>query len=113
MVERNRAGDVLCSPSSPIANITTFTVKVLAFEHVTPMAVDVHKGRLHTPGRISQLLAILDKGSGEVARKKPKILQPGSVARIRVTLDRPMPFEPPTKVVLRANGETIAAGLVE
>jgi hypothetical protein len=33
----------------------------LAFEHLMPMQVDVHRGRLHVPGRISKLVASLDK----------------------------------------------------
>ena len=103
----------MCSPSSPIANITEFTSKILAFDHVTPMNVDVHRGRLHAPGRITELVATLDKASGTVVKRRPRILQPGSVARIKVVMDQPVPFEAPTRVVLRANGETVAAGLLE
>ncbi|GME48209.1 elongation factor tu gtp binding domain-containing protein [Neofusicoccum parvum] len=42
-----RLGDIVCHPSSPIKNIKSFTAKILAFEHVTPMYVDVLKGRLN------------------------------------------------------------------
>lgn len=80
---------------------------------MTPMTVDVHRGRLHVSGRISQLVAILDKTTGEVTKKKPKIVKPGSVARIKVELDQMVPLEAPTRIILRANGETVAAGLVE
>ncbi|TVY53590.1 HBS1-like protein, partial [Lachnellula suecica] len=59
-----KIGDVLCSPSSPIKNVKRFTAKVLAFEFLTPMSVDVHRGRLHAPGRISEMVGVLDKGSG-------------------------------------------------
>ena len=88
-------------------------MKILAFDHITPMSVDVHRGRLHAPGRVTQLVATLDKGNGNIIKKKPKILQPGSVARIRVEIDRPVPLEAPTRIVLRANGETVGAGLLE
>ncbi|KAI9795264.1 MAG: Hsp70 suppressor, GTPase facilitates ribosomal subunit dissociation [Piccolia ochrophora] len=108
-----KTGDVLCPPTSPIQNITSFTTKILAFEHVTPMSVDVLRGRLQTPGRISQLIATLDKATGAVTKKKPKILQPGSVARIVVETNSPVPLEAPARIVLRANGETVAAGLLE
>ncbi|KAH0562501.1 hypothetical protein GP486_002811 [Trichoglossum hirsutum] len=106
-------GDVLCSPSSPITNITVFTAKILAFSHITPMYVDVHRGRLHVPGRITGLLAILDKGNGTVTKKKPRLVPPGSLARVRIEVDDAVPLEAPTRVVLRASGETIAAGLLE
>ncbi|OAL28869.1 translation elongation factor Tu [Fonsecaea nubica] len=108
-----KSGDVLCSPLSPIRNISEFKAKILAFDHLTPMSVDVHKGRLHVPGRISQLVGVLDKASGTITKKKPKIVQPGSVVRVVVRLDQVVPLEPPSRIVLRANGETVGAGLIE
>lgn len=108
-----KTGDVLCDHQSPIRNISSFTTKVLAFDQITPMQIDVHRGRLHAPGRITQLLATLDKASGAVLKKKPRLIQPGSVARIVVEMDTVVPFEAPGRVVLRANGETVAAGLLE
>lgn len=89
------------------------TAKVLAFEHMTPMTVDVHRGRLHVAGRISQLVATLNKSTSEVMKKKPKIVKPGSLARILVELEQPVPLEALSRIILRANGETIAAGLIE
>jgi elongation factor 1 alpha-like protein len=108
-----RSGDVICRASAPISNITSFTAKVLAFEHLMPSIVDIHRGRLHVPGRISRLVATLDKGSGAVIKKKPKIVAPGTVARIVVEMDHPVPLEAPTRIVLRAGGDTVAAGLLE
>lgn len=108
-----KSGDVICPPSAPIKSITTFTTKILAFEHITPMHVDVHRGRLHAPGRITQLIAVLDKGSGAVVKKKPRLVQPGSVARVVVEMEVAVPLEAPGRVVLRAGGETVAAGLLE
>lgn len=108
-----KTGDVLCHHKSPISNISSLTTKVLAFDHITPMQIDVHRGRLHAPGRITQLLATLDKATGAVLKKKPRLIQPGSVARIVVEMDAAVPLEAPGRVVLRANGETVAAGLLE
>jgi len=109
-----RLGDIVCDPTRrPLKNIKTFTAKVLAFEHLTPMWVDVHRGRLHTPARVTQLVAVLDKASGGVERKKVRVVQPGSIARIRVELESAMPLEAPNRVVLRAEGSTVAAGLLE
>ncbi|KAG2417591.1 hypothetical protein HFD88_008810 [Aspergillus terreus] len=108
-----RSGDVICRASAPIANINTFTAKVLAFEHLMPSMVDVHRGRLHVPGRISKLVATLDKSSGAVVKKKPKIVAPGNVARVFVEMDQAVPLEAPTRIVLRSGGDTVAAGLLE
>lgn len=108
-----RVGDVLCDPRKPLTNVDAFVTKLLAFEHVLPMQIDVHRGRLHVPGRITAVLATLDKGSGVVVKKRPKVVQPGSVARVRVELDSAVPLEVPARVVLRAGGATVAAGLLE
>ncbi|KAJ6028622.1 HBS1-like protein [Penicillium herquei] len=108
-----RSGDVVCRSSSPIPTITTFTAKVLAFEHLMPMLVDVHRGRLHVPARISKLVASLDKASGATIKKRPKIVSPGTVVRVVVEMDTAVPLEAPTRVVLRTGGSTVAAGLLE
>ena len=109
-----KTGDMLCSPAAPVQNTRKFTAKVLAFDHLTPMNVDVHRGRLHVPGRISQLVAILDKSTGVATdKKKPKIVQPGNVARVVVELESAVPLSEAGRIVLRSNGETVATGLVE
>ena len=108
-----KSGDVLCSPTAPVRNIAEFRAKVLAFDHLMPMLVDVHRGRLHHPGKISQLAATLDKSTGEVIKKRPKVVQPGSLVRVVVSLDSAVPLEAPARVILRLNGETVAAGIME
>lgn len=108
-----RSGDVVCSPTAPVRNIQSFSAKVLAFDHLTPMPVDLHRGRLHVPGRIRRLVASLDKGSGAVQKKRPKIVGPGTVARVEVEVDQAVPLEAPARIILRAGGETVAAGLLE
>ncbi|KAI9887733.1 MAG: Hsp70 suppressor, GTPase facilitates ribosomal subunit dissociation [Watsoniomyces obsoletus] len=108
-----KVGDVLCSLEHPIANVATLTIKALVFDHLTPMSVDVHRGHLHAPGRITKLVGVLNKASGAVVKKKPKIIKPGAVARIVVELDQSVPLEAPARIILRSNGETVAAGLVE
>jgi elongation factor 1 alpha-like protein len=109
-----KTGDVLCSPNSPIRNTAEFRAKVLAFSYLTPMTVDVHRGRLHVPGRVSQMLAVLDKTTAEpTSKRRPKIIEPQSWARVIITLDQPVPLEAPARIILRANGETVAAGVME
>ncbi|KAJ9151178.1 Elongation factor Tu GTP binding domain-containing protein [Pleurostoma richardsiae] len=108
-----RVGDIICDPAKPIQCVDTFTVKVLAFDILMPMQVDVHRGRLHSAGQIHELSALLDKVTGAVAKKKPKIVKPASVARIVVKMDSKVPLEAGQRVVLRSGGETVAAGLLE
>lgn len=108
-----RAGDIACHPQFPAVNVKSITAKILTFEHVMPQYVDVHKGAMHQGGRIERLVALLDKTSGEVVRKKPKVLQPGQVARVVIALDRELPLEALSRIVLRSEGTTVAAGMVE
>lgn len=109
-----RSGDVICAPGKDaIQNITKFSGQMLSFAHLTPMNVDVHRGRLHVPGRISQLVGILDKKTGEIVKKKPKIVKPEEAVRVVIELERGMPIESGNRIVLRSTGETVAAGLVE
>jgi elongation factor 1 alpha-like protein len=108
-----RSGDIICSPTSPIQNVQSFTAKVLAFDHLMPMQVDVHRGRLHVSGRISRLVATLDKATGGAVKKAPKIVPPGTIARIVVEMEQAVPLAAPARIVLRAAGDTVAAGLLE
>ncbi|KAI0113296.1 P-loop containing nucleoside triphosphate hydrolase protein [Daldinia grandis] len=108
-----RVGDIICDTKQPIHCIDTFTVKVLAFDILMPMQVDVHRGRLHAAGQILEIPALLDKTKGTVLKKKPKIVKPASVARVVVKMGTKVPLEAGQRVVLRSGGETVAAGLLE
>lgn len=109
-----KIGDVLSSPSSPIPCVKQFTIKALAFEYLVPGSLDVHRGRLHAPGQVKEMLATLDKVTGAVLRKKPRVVKPGEVARVVVDLaGSEVPLEKGMRVVLRSGGETVAAGLLE
>ena len=89
-------------------------VKLLAFEGLTPMAVDVHKGRLHAAGKITKMLETIDKATGETIKKKPRHIAAGALARVRVELvGDSIPVEVGNHVVLRSNGQTVAAGIIE
>lgn len=110
-----RVGDIVCDVKQPIPCVDTFTVKVLAFDILMPMQVDVHRGRLHAAGQIAEIPALLDKVKGTVLKTKPKIVKPASVARVVVKLSSgtKVPLEAGQRVVLRSGGDTVAAGLLE
>ncbi|KAL2263616.1 hypothetical protein VTK26DRAFT_5978 [Humicola hyalothermophila] len=108
-----KIGDIICDPAKPVPRADTFTMKALAFDFLMPMQVDVHRGRLHAAGRIESITGLLDKASGAVTKKKPKIVKPATVARIVVKLEAQVPLEKGQRVVLRSGGQTVAAGLLE
>lgn len=118
-----KVGDVLCRPGKEqIPVVKEIKVKLLAFEVLTPMAVDVHRGRLHAAGRIAEFAGLLDKATGTVTRKRPRVVKPGEVVRCVVNLGGETgmggsgsgwPLERGQRVVLRSGGETVGAGLIE
>lgn len=119
-----RAGDVICEAGKgkEIRNVRGFDVKVLAFEFLMPGSVEVHRGRLNAAASIAELVSVdakdgPEEGSGKKKRRKPRVIKPGQVALIRVRLEdnaeKGLPLEPPDRVVLRAEGRTVAAGLLE
>jgi translation elongation factor EF-1alpha len=115
-----RPGSVVCAVEAPARNLRAFRAKVLALEHVLPQAVEVHRGRLQAAGRVAALVAELDKATGRPRegapgkkRGRPRVLKPGAVALVDVVLAEAIPLEAGNRVVLRAEGVSIAAGLVE
>lgn len=108
-----RVGDIVCDPARPVPRTDTFTMKALAFDFLMPMEVNVHRGRLQAVGRIEAIPALLDKVTGAVTKKKPKVVKPATVARIVVKVEGQIPLEAGQRVVLRSQGETVAAGLLE
>jgi elongation factor 1 alpha-like protein len=108
-----RGGDMVCSVTDPVPAVDTFTAKVLAMGVILPMHLDVHRGRLHDGGQITQLVALLYKSTGEITKKKPRIVKAGEVARLVVKLTNKAPLEKGQRVILRSGGETVGAGLLE
>lgn len=108
-----KVGDIISHPSNPIPNVKEFTAKILAFNHVLPMFVEVHRGPLHVSAKVTKLVAVLDKVTGKEGKRKVKVVQPGQIARVVVELESALPVEAGVKVILRSEGLTLAAGLVE
>lgn len=108
-----RKGDILCPPNAPVKLVKAFSSKLLAFDHVLPMPVEVFRSTLNSPGGIRTLSAKLNKFTGEVVKKRPRIVKPGEVARVVVQLERELPIEEGMRVVVRERGRTVGAGLME
>ena len=108
-----RPGDVLTHPSHPVPLTLRFTAKLLALDHVLPMAADVFRGRMSAAAKVTELVALLEKSRGTVVKRKPRIVKPGEVARVVVELEKPLPLEEGMRIVIRVGGATVASGLVE
>jgi elongation factor 1 alpha-like protein len=123
-------GAVLCSSSQPIALCDSFTAQVLVFEPTYPLvagtSIELFHHSANIPATLTELVAILDKTTGAVAKAKPRVLTKGSTAIVRVAVkaggaagqSSGIPIEDAksnkemARVLMRMNGETVAAGIV-
>ncbi|SJX64460.1 related to translation elongation factor HBS1 [Sporisorium reilianum f. sp. reilianum] len=123
-------GAVLCAPSAPIALCDTFVAQILVFEPTYPLvagtSIELFHHSANIAAALTELVSILDKTSGGVIKKKPRVLTKGCTALVRVTVkaggmagqSSGIPLEDArankemARVLMRMNGETVAAGIV-
>ncbi|GAA5916124.1 hypothetical protein JCM6882_003944 [Rhodosporidiobolus microsporus] len=121
-------GSVLCPPTALVPLASSFTAQIIVFEPKHPItagyAIELFHHSRDIPATIVGLEALLDKATGKVTKGSPRMLTKNCSARVRIQL-RPaaggrssIPIEPFSvnksmgRVVLRRNGETVAAGVV-
>ncbi|XP_075780338.1 HBS1-like protein isoform X2 [Pelodiscus sinensis] len=115
-------GCVFCGLKEPIKACTRFRARVLIFNIEVPVTkgfpVILHYQTVSEPATIRRLLSILHKSTGEVTKKKPKVLTKGQNALIELQTHRPVAlelykdFKELGRFMLRYSGSTIAAGVV-
>lgn len=107
-----RVGDMLTSTKKQITMIKAVSVRVMVLETVLPQTAELHFGRLHIASSIRRLVALVGP-SGEIMKKSPRSLKRGQSALVEVVFATPVSLEVGNRVVLRADGSTIAFGAVE
>ncbi|KAI8394259.1 P-loop containing nucleoside triphosphate hydrolase protein [Radiomyces spectabilis] len=116
-------GCVLCSPQHPVPVTSSFIAQIVVFDIKVPItsgfSVVLHHQSADEPAIISKLLMTLDKSTGEMIKKNPRHLSKGATAKVRINMPlRPIPLETFKdnknlgRVMLRREGETVAAGIV-
>lgn len=116
------SGCVLCDISLPIPVTSVLEARVVVFNVDFPI-VRGHQIVLHYQSSsesavVSRLLAELNKSTGEVIKKNPRMIKKNTHALIKINLSRPICIEVYSdirqlgRVMLRSGGTTIAAGLV-
>lgn len=124
-------GSVLCPPSALVPLATEVQAQVIVFEPTYPLvlgtALEVFHHSSNTPATLSELVATLDKSTGEVKRRKPRVLAHHSSAEVKLALhaggatagqSKGVPMEDVkankemARLLLRKDGETVAAGIV-
>jgi len=116
------AGCVMCDPSFPMPVTSVLEARVVVFNVNFPI-VRGHQVVLHYQSSsesavVSKLLAELNKSTGEVVKKNPRMIKKNTHALIKIQLSRPIcievysDFRQLGRVMLRSGGTTLAAGLV-
>nr|XP_020016559.1 HBS1-like protein isoform X3 [Castor canadensis] len=115
-------GCIFCGPKEPIKACTRFRARILIFNIEIPITkgfpVLLHYQTVSEPAIIKRLISVLSKSTGEVTKKKPKLLTKGQNALVELQTQRPVAlelykdFKELGRFMLRYSGSTIAAGVV-
>ncbi|XP_019480240.1 PREDICTED: HBS1-like protein isoform X1 [Hipposideros armiger] len=115
-------GCIFCGPKEPIRACTRFRARILIFNIEIPITkgfpVLLHYQTVSVPAVIKRLISVLSKSTGEVTKKKPKLLTKGQNAMVELQTQRPIAlelykdFKELGRFMLRYSGSTIAAGVV-
>ncbi|KAL0580789.1 hypothetical protein V5O48_001254 [Marasmius crinis-equi] len=125
-------GSVLCPPHDLVPLATIFTARIIVFDTQIPItsgaSIELFHHSRDVPATVSNLIATIDRGTGKIVKKKPRVLTKGVSAEVQIALRttslsgpsiaRPIPLEPFSvskdmgRVLLRRGGETIGAGIV-
>ncbi|KAF5393712.1 hypothetical protein D9757_000304 [Collybiopsis confluens] len=125
-------GNVLCPLTNLVPLATTFTARIIIFDTQIPItsgtSIELFHHSRDVPATVSTLISTLDRASGNVIKKKPRVLTKGTSAEVQITLRtqslsgpsvaRPIPLESFSvnkdmgRILLRRGGETIGAGIV-
>eukprot|EP00124_Ichthyophonus_hoferi_P004534 Ihof_evm1s512 gene=Ihof_evmTU1s512 len=115
-------GMLLCDPEYPIKCVSRIQAQIVVFNVDVPITKGcqtiVHYQMLNQPAVISKLEILLDKTTGEIAKKKPRVLPRNSTGIVEVTFNRPIcmeeykEFRDLGRFMMRDKGQTIAAGIV-
>ncbi|XP_025195578.1 HBS1-like protein [Melanaphis sacchari] len=116
------SGCVLSDISLPIPVTSVLEARVVVFNVDFPIVrghqVVLHYQSASESAVVSRLLAELNKSTGEVIKKNPRMIKKNTHALIKINLSRPICVEVYSdirqlgRVMLRSGGTTIAAGLV-
>uniref|UniRef100_A0A8C5VTC9 HBS1-like protein n=1 Tax=Microcebus murinus TaxID=30608 RepID=A0A8C5VTC9_MICMU len=115
-------GYIFCGPKELIKACTRFQARILIFNIEIPITkgfpVLLHYQTVSEPAVIKRLISVLNKSTGEVTKKKPKLLTKGQNALVELQRQRPIAlelykdFKELRRFMLRYSGSTIAAGVV-
>lgn len=116
-------GSVMCDVKRPVPIATRFQVRLVVFNALAvPLTIGapalMHHQGLEEPVSFVKLKALLNKQTGEVEKRHPRLLDNGACAKVVLQTNRSICVETFAackalgRVTLRVDGVTIAAGVV-
>ncbi|KZT12882.1 uncharacterized protein LAESUDRAFT_639901 [Laetiporus sulphureus 93-53] len=124
-------GSVLCRPTDLVPLASVFTARVIVFDIDIPITAGASIELFHqsrdVSASISKVVATLDRATGTIIKKSPRVLPKNASAEVQISLRsaamsgpsakaQPIPIEPFAvnkdmgRILIRRGGETIAAG---
>lgn len=115
-------GNVVCDPAYPIPCATVIQARIIVFNISVPILpgtpVVFHFKSIQEQGKIVSLIEELDRSTGELKRRNPRLLTKNSSGVVDIELQRQICCELYSDVkelgrfMLRQNGSTMAAGII-
>ncbi|PCH41328.1 hypothetical protein WOLCODRAFT_137327 [Wolfiporia cocos MD-104 SS10] len=126
-------GSVMCRPDNLIPLATAFTARIITFDIDIPViagaSVELYHHSRDVPASISKLVSTLDRATGAVVKKNPRVLAKTTSAEVQITLRNTSMSGPSAqapiiplesfsnnkdmgRILIRRSGETIGAGVV-
>ncbi|KAJ1801265.1 hypothetical protein LPJ59_000444, partial [Coemansia sp. RSA 2399] len=116
-------GSVVCSSlNPPIQAALRFEAQLVIFDPPVPITNGfpalLHIQSLNVPATVDKIIEVVDQRTGEVTKRRPRHIRKGATARVEIISETPVCLElfkdskELGRIMLRKNGETIAAGIV-
>eukprot|EP01134_Creolimax_fragrantissima_P005425 CFRG5425T1 len=120
--EHVSAGHFFCDPHNPVKCTDKFEAQIVLFDVDVPITrgfpVLLHYQSVNESGYVTKLINQLNKTTGEVIKKSPRVLTRNSTGLVRIKLSRTVcleeykHFRELGRFMLRDKGKTIAAGII-
>lgn len=118
-----RTGDVMSIVTHEIPSVTKFEARVVTFDMDRPLLVGtpfvLFRGNVQQQAKISKVLTVFDKNGEPSTKRKAKHLIAKQSAIVEIETERKLPLQlfkenkMMGRIVLRKEGRTVAAGVVE
>ncbi|XP_078168009.1 uncharacterized protein LOC144562663 [Carex rostrata] len=115
-------GGVICHPDFPVPTAARLELKILVLDVAVPILigsqVEFHIHHAKEAARIAKIVSLLDQKTGKAYKSSPRFLKAKQSAVVEVVLDGAVCVQEFSKckalgrVFLRANGNTVAVGIV-